>query len=155
MRFEFGNCKLEIKQRVMDEFNNYVQTGRRRNESGGILIGRYIQDSQNAVIDVCTTPQPEDLQKRFFFQRNKKYHQKILNQIWNKSSSTQNYLGEWHTHPEIKPTPSSHDLREWKKLLNKQNDDIKYIFFIIVGIEEIGVWKGCTTCEKIVEMKGQ
>ncbi len=155
MRFEYSNCILEIKKQVLDEFKRYIQTEPSKKESGGILIGRYIKDTPNAIVDICTIPQPEDQQKRYFFKRSKKYHQEILDLIWEKSNSTQNYLGEWHTHPESKPVPSSHDLREWRNLLNRQNEDVRYIFYVIVGIDEIFAWRGCTKCKQIVEMKVQ
>ncbi|WP_342560608.1 Mov34/MPN/PAD-1 family protein [Psychrobacillus sp. FSL W7-1457] len=152
MRFEYSNCTVEIKKQVLDEFKKYIQTKPSKKESGGILIGRYIKDTPNAIVDLCTTPQPEDRQKRYFFKRSKKYHQEILDLIWEKSNSTQNYLGEWHTHPELRPIPSSHDLKEWGNLLSKQNEDVRYIFFVIVGIHEICVWRGCTKCKQILRM---
>ncbi|MEK4246608.1 Mov34/MPN/PAD-1 family protein [Psychrobacillus sp. FSL K6-2684] len=154
MIFEYENHKLEIKQNVLDVFNRFRQTEPVSNESGGILIGRYIESSFHVVIDMCTTPQLGDKQSRFFFSRSKKYHQEILNEIWGYTNATKNYLGEWHTHPEKTPLPSEHDLNQWVKLLKNQNNDIENIFFVIVGIENIRVWKGNLIERNIVEMKG-
>lgn len=154
MIFEYENHKFEIKQNVLDVFNSFRQIESKSNESGGILIGRYIENSFNVVIDMCTTPQPGDKQSRFFFRRSKKYHQEIFNAIWESSNATKNYLGEWHTHPEKTPNPSKHDLIQWAKLIKKQNSDIENIYFVIVGIENIKVWKGNIIGKNIVEMKG-
>ena len=55
-----------------------------------------------------------------------------------------NYLGEWHTHPEDVPSPSSHDRRDWLRTLDTAQFEQSFLFFIIVGRTSIGVWEGQT-----------
>jgi integrative and conjugative element protein (TIGR02256 family) len=44
------------------------------------------------------------------------------------------YLGEWHTHPEDSPSPSSIDLGTWQRHLNADNEQM---VLLIVGRKEI------------------
>ena len=110
-------------------------------ESGGVLIGRVLTDSNNVVIDLVSEPCSHDKQKRFAFFRSNA-HQDILTQVWQKSNGTLNYLGEWHTHPEEHPTPSQTDFKNWYKKLKSKGIDTLFLYFIIIGTKSIGVWQG-------------
>jgi integrative and conjugative element protein (TIGR02256 family) len=44
------------------------------------------------------------------------------------------YVGEWHTHPEDVPAPSTIDLQEWS-IVMKRNPG-KPMIFLIVGRKE-------------------
>ena len=56
------------------------------------------------------------------------------------SEHTRVYIGEWHTHPEMKPNYSQIDFDNWIKI---NDEDIYYDnqYQIIAGIEEIRIWK--------------
>jgi integrative and conjugative element protein (TIGR02256 family) len=120
---------------------NYRQCEPSAPEAGGVLLGRYISDSADIVIDAVTVPQDGDLQARSRFFRARKRHQALIDGAWNESNGTVTYLGEWHTHPESVPHPSWVDRADW---LRKGMFDVftEAILFIIVGTEELGVWEG-------------
>ena len=111
-------------------------------EAGGLLLGRLIIDCNDVVIDDVTVPDIEDQSGRFFFFRKALAHQEKLKQRWLQSNGTCNYLGEWHTHPEAIPRPSSHDISNWKRILWEAKYDSGFLFFIIVGTQTISVWEG-------------
>jgi integrative and conjugative element protein (TIGR02256 family) len=111
-------------------------------ESGGILLGRWIVDSQDVVVDSATPPTPEDRRGRFFFWRALKPAQRIVNAAWSQSAQTQWYLGEWHSHPEDHPTPSSKDREDWLRILREARYEQPALFFAIVGCMTISVWEG-------------
>ncbi len=48
------------------------------------------------------------------------------------------YIGEWHTHPETEPTPSSIDKREWRKICHTKNEPM---VFLIAGTRNV-LWVG-------------
>lgn len=48
------------------------------------------------------------------------------------------YLGEWHTHPEINPSPSGMDISEWTKITSRQP---RPMVFMILGISG-EIWLG-------------
>jgi integrative and conjugative element protein (TIGR02256 family) len=62
------------------------------------------------------------------------------------------YLGEWHTHPEADPTPSSIDRADWKLRLARDRIDADFVFFLIVGLEEVAVWEGSRSSHEIVRL---
>lgn len=106
------------------------------------MLGRYILDSQDVVIDKISFPMSGDRANRFTFFRNKKAHQQIIDREWEVSKHTCTYLGEWHTHPEQRPVPSCIDLFNWKRKLKKDVFDSDFLFFLIVGTSEMRMWEG-------------
>ncbi|PJW18889.1 Mov34/MPN/PAD-1 family protein [Geobacillus sp. WSUCF-018B] len=144
-----NNSKLKISDHALQTMLGYRQIGKKDLEAGGILVGRWILDSNDVVVDDVSTPMPNDIRKRCFFKRNQKEHQQFLLQKWIESNGTQNYLGEWHTHPEPSPTPSPHDRKEWKRII-KEITGVDRLFFIIVGTEKIKVWEVSSLNGKII-----
>lgn len=111
-------------------------------EAGGLLLGRYIINSKDIVVDEVTLPAPEDKRSRFRFFRSKDPHQRIIDALWKSSRGTCNYLGEWHTHPEEIPVPSSIDYSSWEDRMTKDFIDAESLFFIIVGTKDVSVFEG-------------
>jgi integrative and conjugative element protein (TIGR02256 family) len=126
---------------VTKTFAAFVQTGQNDSEAGGVLLGRLILDSSDVIIDVASRPHSEDKRSRFFFWRSNKPAQRRVIEAWQESSGTQNYLGEWHTHPEDVPTPSCVDIQNWKRLVKRSKFEQEFLLFIIVGRRETGVWE--------------
>ena len=131
---------LEITPEAQDVMLSYRQ-GSVAPEAGGLLLGRIILDTGDAVLDEVTVPLPQDRRKRFRFLRSN-HHQKILDKVWRLSSGTCNYLGEWHTHPEDYPTPSKVDWDNWRSKLLDSKNHYEVLFFIIVGEKMVRVWCG-------------
>lgn len=120
----------------------HIQNTRKKPEAGGILLGRFLLDSNDVIIDTITKPLNRDRRSRYRFFRSTVGHQQIADQEWQNSNGTTNYLGEWHTHPEPNPSPSSLDLRNWQNILCKSQFDSNSMFFVIVGITAIAIWQG-------------
>lgn len=132
---------LKISQSVTRDLFRFVQDNPEKPEAGGVLLGRYISNSNDIIIDTLTTPLNGDVQSRFRFYRAKEAHQQIIDKVWNDTEGTCTYLGEWHTHPEQLPRPSYLDRLNWhrKTLLDQFTESI---FFLIVGTSAICVWEG-------------
>lgn len=134
--------KLEISNHALSRMLAFVQNTRRKPEAGGVLIGRYIRDSRDIVIDEVTVPTAGDRRRRFSFWRTCWTHQQALDQAWQESGSTSTYLGEWHTHPEDIPEPSDIDLKNWQERLKKDIFSGDTLFFVIIGIKTLRSWEG-------------
>jgi integrative and conjugative element protein (TIGR02256 family) len=87
---------------------------------------------------MMTHPQDSDIRSRLFYTRNVAGHLKAARDIWESSGGLVGYLGEWHSHPQRSPTPSSRDLLEAKKLA-KANRGQK-ILSLIIGTAEACVF---------------
>jgi integrative and conjugative element protein (TIGR02256 family) len=118
----------------------YRQLEENDKEAGGLLLGRMIENSNDIIVDEISELGPNDRRSRFSFFRSKSI-QKIVNMRWFKSRRTQNYLGEWHTHPEPYPSPSAQDLRDWRNILNKGVFEQEFLIFVIVGQVTISAWE--------------
>lgn len=117
-----------VNSSVMELVTRYRQVGKADSESGGILIG--IRRGEYFEVTAATTPQVSDRRSRFRFERVEKGHFDLLKRHWVESKGEENYLGEWHTHPEDYPSPSALDLSEWVRAANHHKSSL---IMIIVG----------------------
>jgi integrative and conjugative element protein (TIGR02256 family) len=78
---------------------------------------------------------------RCFFFKNKDEHQTVIDEKWEETKGTCNYLGEWHTHPEDHPTPSSIDIKTWFRLVKETKFEFGELYFIIVGRKSACAYK--------------
>jgi integrative and conjugative element protein (TIGR02256 family) len=108
----------------------YRQSKVSSTEAGGILLG-YRRGPHLHVVD-ATMPAARDRRKRAAFWRLDPVHQLAATDGWARTQETMDYLGEWHTHPEARPSPSSVDLEEWRKVCSRTSE---MMAFLIVGID--------------------
>jgi integrative and conjugative element protein (TIGR02256 family) len=139
-RIHTGNIKISLE--ALKRMAKFSQTAPDASEAGGVLLGRFIINSDDIVIDEVTIPHKGDRRGRFSFVRNAVSHQKVIEKKWVQSCGTCNYLGEWHTHPEAVPLPSSRDINDWKRILREAKFYSESLFFVIVGTELVSVWEG-------------
>jgi len=124
-----GPC-LVIQGHVLEVFKRYRQTGFFTPESGGILLG-YVRDPHIEIL-VASEPTRWDKRLRCFFDRKAKGHQELAQRYWTESGGLIRYVGEWHTHPEDYPTPSSVDREGWTRLA-RNSADKRPVLGIIIG----------------------
>ena len=119
-----------IESEVLKAVGAYRQHKSSDAEAGGLLLG--FRRGPHLHIASCTQPFPADKRTRTSFKRTCAGHAEIAYQRWRTSQERMDYLGEWHSHPEMNASPSGIDLREWRKLLGGRHDAL---FFLIVGID--------------------
>lgn len=119
----FSDDSLEI-------FRQHIQLRDIDPEAGGILLGSV--HGTHMFIDQATVPTIHDKRFRCLFERLPFDHETIALNRWAASQGTIRYLGEWHTHPEDYPHPSSLDITEWNLLAVKRNDR-RPVLAVIVG----------------------
>lgn len=84
------------------------------NESGGVLIGQ--RKGRHFHIKQLTFPMTGDIRSRVGITRSTENHNSIIQQSIKSSGGEYWYLGEWHTHPQRIPIPSSTDFNTWNKI---------------------------------------
>jgi len=129
-----SNIKLIIDDIVVNQLLEFKQHNK-CNESGGILLGKKDIDDDTYYITNITTPTIFDKARMFSFVRSFKIAQVHINRFWKKSNGIVNYLGEWHTHNEKIPTPSSTDRRLLRQIYNDESNCFQYYFMLILGNE--------------------
>lgn len=148
-----GGGVLALAPSAILTLESFRQVGRDDPESGGVLLGRLLRGSDDVVVDEASPPVASDRRTRTSFQRSLGPAQRTVNDAWEASSGTSNYLGEWHTHPESDPTPSGCDRRDWERIVKKAQFAQDTLFFVIVGQDTIRVWECDKATRLIVELE--
>lgn len=138
-RLERGRLKIDTP--ALAVMLAYAQHTPEAPEAGGVLIGRWIIDTEDVVIDSVTVPGPADRAGRYHFHRAREHHQAALDKAWQLSGGSSCWLGEWHTHPERKPHPSRTDRAGWEAIMRRDRAAGDGLFFIIVGTDVVRVWE--------------
>jgi len=139
----FGG-RAKINGNVVAIIDRYRQRGPADTEAGGSLLGRMMRDSLDVVVDEVIEPGPLDVRTRYGFHLCDLAHQQAaLDAAWKRSAGTCCFLGDWHTHAEPDPTPSSVDLANWHRLLRTMaTGESTRLLFVIVGTERVRAWQG-------------
>lgn len=129
---------IVITEHVLSVLDRYKQTEMQDNEAAGVLLGEI--RGRHVVITDLSEPGFGDLRQRNLVDRRGKHHQQKVDDCFQVSGGTVNYIGEWHTHPEDFPQPSQQDRSSWSANLKGRTPKI----VLIVGIKDfwIGKMKG-------------
>ena len=144
---------LIIETKLLEKLYGYVQVGSAP-ENGGVLLGKKDIESETYFVTDLSVPSSKDIKRRFSFIRNKDVAQKLIDQRWKDSDGVENYLGEWHTHPEMNP-PSSVDKKLINTIIEDKSNVFSKVFLIILGIDK-SIYVGLANADrskKIIDFK--
>ncbi|PDS34685.1 hypothetical protein CO665_29465 [Rhizobium anhuiense] len=130
-----GDAFVLLPAKVYDVMKSFTSGSQGETEAGGILIGSY--RGNHIHIHQCTVPLRKDLRKKYLFDRKDRGHQLAAMLAWTKSLGTETFVGEWHTHPEDFPVPSSIDRGTWREIIKRKEVPV---VFVILGRK--GMWAG-------------
>lgn len=136
-----GEGFILIEDEVLRALMAFRQQGLTTPEAGGILIG--FRRGSHLHVTHATTPGPLDRRSRYEFQRRDPIHQQTAFELWKRSRHTADYIGEWHTHPQVRPLPSSIDRREWGEITQAKPAPM---IFAILGLQDWWIGIGQSTC---------
>ena len=143
-----GGNYLIISSEKLEAMRSYRQNHMLSCESGGLIVGSLHQELETPfsllspphieIVDL-SLPGMGDRRSRHSFFRNGKHHVRLVEHMRSASDGAVNYIGEWHTHPELHPRPSAIDINNWK--LNLKG---RHAILIIIGTksEWVGYWNG-------------
>jgi len=109
------------------EARRWIQSER---STGGILIGRYQDDGNTALVTSATARPNDSISGRTWFQRGVRGLKELLRDRWLRGEY---YLGEWHSHPGGSPDPSGNDFREMRSISIDSNYRCSRPLLIIAG----------------------
>ncbi len=149
-KYRLIDAELIISDSVISRLCMFKQTSFDSRESGGLLIGRTDINGKTRIFEL-TEPMANDIRSKITFRRKDTKHLKILSEMNNKCLY---YKGNWHTHPQASPSPSCIDTISWKRAIIKTKPgESDYIYFVIVGTDNIKVWCGDMKTHYIGEME--
>ena len=99
-------------------------------ETGGILVGRYENDGNVAVVTAATERPADSSSGRAWFQRGISGLTAKLRARW---AHGEYYLGEWHSHPGGAPDPSNNDIREMRLISIDASYRCPKLIMVIAG----------------------
>lgn len=147
---EWGNQKREFfvlfSDQAIRKMLQFRQDSLAKPEAGGILVG-FRRKPHLEVVDV-STPAFLDKRTRTGFNRRDGKHQRFAKKCWKESNGYIDYLGEWHTHPEHHPTPSSLDIEE--SLAKAVEVRRTQILEVIIGTD--GAWMGLVSASGVKKL---
>jgi len=126
-----------LTNEVLEHFSQHRQTGTKSKELGGQLFAKF--EDERIVIAKATGPRVTDKRGRFSFMPNRKAEQR---EIYNMFSEGLHYVGDWHTHPEKRPSPSRTDIDSMSECFRKSKHELDSFILIIVGQNSPpdGIW---------------
>ncbi len=130
---------FSIDEVVYQKWTSYIDNYNFAIESGGIIVGKLNPAKKQVIATDITVPQKEDKCTKNRYIRAELGHQEIMDNLWKESGFAKTYIGEWHTHNQRVPQPSWIDRRNWLQISKRRQNSI-WLFFVIVGTEQLGVW---------------
>lgn len=139
-KFKIQNGPIvDLTPNIIESIIPFLQNNNIDCEACGLLVGYQNNKSGNITINNLSLPGKSDMRNRVFCKLKDSVHRLFLrNQLPNKNF----YIGNWHTHPQEIPVPSSTDIVEWNTVLQKDKTSCQYAFFLIFGNREFKMWYG-------------
>jgi integrative and conjugative element protein (TIGR02256 family) len=135
--FRFDELTVEITAAALATMASYRQTGFFKREAGGQMFARLQANLWR--IEVATGPRRGDRRGRFHFWPDRKAEQEEIDRYF---AEGLNFVGDWHTHPEDVPKPSSSDVASVENVVRESIHDRPGILMCIVGRKDPpeGIW---------------
>lgn len=139
---EFGELSLFIDSGVEGKLRNIRQQNL-PNETGGVLLG-YYDFNIRAVFIVDALPAPTDSKGTLVsFSRGVEGLLNVVQEATERTAGIVGYIGEWHSHPVgCSAMPSAEDLIQLSFLARKMSEDGVPAFSLIVGEDDICIFRG-------------
>lgn len=129
MIFKVNDITIIILEDVICELNKYYSDNAK--EVGGILLGRFVGKTMYEITEIACIS--SKYSTKMHYQRDAKKAQSIINKRWSETGGEINYLGEWHTHPGMSPTPSAIDVRSLFVITEQVGHVLSVVVLIILG----------------------
>ncbi len=97
-------------------------------ETGGVLLGWW--ENETLIVSNATNAGPNAIHENFYFQADSNYIDMIIDMEYANSNGKVNYVGEWHTHPQVSPQPSKVDLNSLDEIVESSG---KLNLLLIIG----------------------
>jgi integrative and conjugative element protein (TIGR02256 family) len=137
LTFNAERIAVQIAEQALATFDANRQMRFYQREAGGQLFARVRGDEWEIV--TATGPRSRDRRSRFSFWPHRASEQK---EIFEHHALGLDYVGDWHTHPEDVPTPSSDDLTSIDAVVRRSTHHLPGFLLLIVGRKPFpeGLW---------------
>jgi len=122
------NTTINFPKTIIDHFTKYRQI-ERNYETGGQLFARFL-DSGSVLVEKVSGPRKKDSKLWNFFRPDVKQEQREIDTFF---AQGYHFIGDWHTHPEDRPTPSREDISNIGNIFRMSKHSLAGFLLVIVG----------------------
>ncbi len=128
---------IQLDPVVLNVFWKHRQIDNIALEAGGQLFAETNNEGIN--ITFASEPSKVDVRSRNRFEPCRKAENKAIRQMFKKSL---HFVGDWHTHPQQIPKPSSKDLQSIKECFRLSDHELNFFIMIVIGTADFpqGIW---------------
>lgn len=132
-----GSPRILIEPAVLLHVYRFRQTHCWSREAGGQLFA--FVDGHDWRVAEATGPRRSDLRSRFGFAGNRSQDQEDIQQRFGLGL---HYVGDWHTHPQASPRPSTTDIDSMTRMVAASRHELPGFLMMIVGTQPSheGLW---------------
>jgi integrative and conjugative element protein (TIGR02256 family) len=122
---------------VVAHFHARRQQGKIKTEIGGQLFAEFVKNEVRVVR--ATGPNPIDKRGWAWFKPDQSNQNVEIKRLFKQRL---HFVGDWHTHPEREPRPSSWDMESMEDCFKKSRHQLKAFVMVIVGRADFpgGLW---------------
>lgn len=144
MKFLHDEVVIAFSQSCLALFEKHCQRSSRHREIGGQLFARFVQNKM--LIEQATAVPGRRF--RFSFLPDRRSEQIEIEKYF---ADGLHYVGDWHTHPEASPHPSSPDVRKMSGIFKESKHQLDFMLMVIVGLALYpdGLFVGVVNLEKL------
>ncbi|MGI4826809.1 MAG: Mov34/MPN/PAD-1 family protein [Janthinobacterium lividum] len=130
--FRIGDSdqQLVLTTGVLNHLVDHQQIGRNAPEAGGQLFARF--DGELIHVERATGPRSTDRRSRFGYIPDHRADQEEINAAHREGL---HFIGDWHTHPEPRPTPSFYDVRSIRSVVAGSKHHLNGFVLLIAGTD--------------------
>lgn len=128
--YPIGSSKqiLVFSDAVIAHFRRYRQLRWWHREAGGQLFARF--DGPQVLINQATGPRRTDLRTRWSYVPDRRAEQREIDEL---RKQELHFIGDWHSHPERRPSPSTPDNRSIAECVRKSTHNLNGFVLVVVG----------------------
>lgn len=119
-----------LTRQILDQLSFYKQNRFWKKESGGQL---FVDFCENIVtVRVATGPNKKDIRSRYRFRPHRQSEQADIRYFFRKEL---HFFGDWHTHPQRTPEPSSSDIDSIAETVRNSEHKLPGCLLVVVGTD--------------------
>jgi len=119
---------VELSETVVEHLSEQRQVSNKGTESGGQVFGQIHRNWWT--IQACSGPRPSDRRSSHGYSPDSNVENSEILSMYEKGF---HFLGDWHTHPQKKPSASHQDIEVTQRCYRKSKTDLPGFLLIIVG----------------------
>ena len=138
---------VEFTVDVLEYFSRYQQKCVKAKEAGGQLFWKLAAQGHRQLV-LVTGPRKCDKRTRTSYKSDWRAEQREIDKLYKKEL---HWLGDWHTHPELIPKPSTVDIQTIKEVYSKTQYRGPGILMVVVGTKDFPEGLSVSWCDGRVQ----